>query len=81
MNPMSDKHFRDCRANELSREIAREALLLSARRSGPEASNDQLPAFMTKLSRQIIMIWTAAHRWSRHNQPATHRAAGITGNE
>ena len=80
MNPMCDKSYRDWRANELSREIAREAQIAAARERRPDDSNSQFPTFMQKLSLQITMIWTDARKKPRHDQPTTHRKASIAAN-
>ena len=80
MNPMYDKRFRDWRANELSREIAREALLLTARRSRPVDSNPRLPTLKQQVLQQLTMIWTAVRNRARHDQPVTQPAASLAGN-
>ena len=81
MNPMSDRGYRVWRANELSREIARETQFTAARLRKPIGSNPRLPTFMQKLFQQITMIWTAVHKEPRHDRPASHCVESVACNE
>jgi hypothetical protein len=75
MNPMSDTLYRDFRANELSREIARERLISSALQTRPADLVGLIHSVRFSIQERFTMKSASARRMVRHFSTLARRPA------
>jgi hypothetical protein len=77
MNPMSDKRYRNCRANELDREILRHARIHLAKRTRPaDLANPTTTPVRFSIQQWLVTISASAKGGVRRLSMFASRPAG-----